>query len=622
MPETRKSAKKIFRGGKLLKTSAIYASTSLTLLGAVNLFSLHYGFSFKLFDSLLAVLLCAFPAVLVFIWFHVLPGRQKFRKKEIALYAALALIAAVAVIKISGLPGPFRFSPEMKSIAVLPFQNLGEDKTDESFSDGVTEDIITQLARISDLKVISRTSVMAYKNTAKSLPRIGKELGVSFILEGSVRREADKVRIVGQLIDAASDQHLWAETYNRPLTEILALQSEVAQRIAQDLRARLKPNEKERLKKKTKVNPEAYAFYSRGREYYYKYSAEDNDQAIVLFRKATEIDPSFAPAWAGLGDAYAMRWRYGYPAETLDTALEMSRKALDLDPELAEGYKALGLAQESKGLITEGLDSYYRAADLNPNYAPVIANIGSINYSMGRYDEAVKWLRKSVDLQPGFARFYALVGLQYVNLGLAESARHWLERSLEFQPGYIFPDMVLASLFLLEGNSNEARQRIGKILAAHPEEPNALSIAGDAEILAGRYREALPYYEKLVELTSPVGAPGNKLSYILEKIGERSRAEKILAESLAGCLAYPGLKEPWSPFHFHIAEAYAVQGNLEEALARLEKAVDGGYGDRWLFVDPLLEKIRPDPRFASITGKLEKRLAEMRDNLRKWGLDR
>jgi len=152
--------KKISRGRKLLKTAAVYATSSLSLLGAVNLFSLHYGFSFKLFDSILAVLLCGLPAVLAFTWFHVLPGRQKFRAGEIVLYAVLAVAAAVAVTKIAGLPGPFRFSQAAKSIAVLPFQNLGEDKTDDSFSDGVTEDIITQLARIADLKVISRTSVM------------------------------------------------------------------------------------------------------------------------------------------------------------------------------------------------------------------------------------------------------------------------------------------------------------------------------------------------------------------------------------------------------------------------------------------------------------------------------
>ena len=614
--------KKRSRGRGLLRTAAIYASTSLTVLGAINLFSLHYGFSFKLFDSLLAVLLCGLPAALLFTWRHVLPGRQRFLKTEIAAYASLAVLAGFAVLKISGLPGPFRFSPSTRSVAVLPFKNLGDDKTDESFSDGVTEDIITQLARISDLKVISRTSIMAYKDTTKNLPLIGKELGVSFILEGSVRRDGERVRIVGQLIDAARDEHLWADTYDRPMTDILAVQGEVAQRIAQDLRARLTPGEKERLKKKAKVDPEAYAFYSRGREYYYRYAAADNEQAIALFRKATEIDPQFAPAWAGLGDAFAMGWRYGGPDGSLDTAVEMSRKALALDPDLAEGHKALGLALESKGDIAAGLESYYKAVALNPNYAPVVANIGSINAAMGRFDEAVKWLRKSVELQPGTARFIAQVGLQYFNLGMDEPARAWLGRSLEFQPGYIFPEMVLASIPLYAGNGDEARERIAKILAAHPGEPNALNIAGDAELLAGRYAEARPFYADLIKATSPVGSPGNKLAFVLLRTGDRAGAEKLLDASLAGCLENPDLKNPWSPFRFYIAEAYAVRGNAAEALDGLEKAVVGGYADRWLFIDPLLENIRSNPRYAAIKDKLEKRLADMRDNVAKMGFGR
>jgi len=602
------------RAKSLRQAVAIYCSTGMTLLGATNLFSSHYGFSFKLFDSILAVLLCGLPAMLVFTWFHALPGRQRFLKKEIAVYAGLALLAGLAVFKIGSLAGPFRFSAQTRSIAVLPFQNLG-DKNDESFSDGVTEDIITQLARVSNLKVISRTSVMAYKNTTKTLPQIGKELGVSFILEGSVRRQSGRIRIVGQLIDASKDEHYWAETYDRPMTDVLTVQSEVARRIAQALRVQLTPGEEARLKKEKKVDPEAYAFYARGREYYYRYTPEDNAQALLLFKKASDIDPSFAPAWAGLGDAYAMGWRFGTEDATLEKAVEMSRKALALDPDLAEGHKALGLALESMGQVSEGLSSYYDAVALNPNYAPVVANIGSILSSMGRFDEALRWLRKSIDLQPGFARYYALVGLQYANLGLNDQARVWLRKSLEFQPGFIFPEMLLASLPLYEGKADEVRENIKKILADKPGEPNALNISGDAELLAGRFAAAVPFYSALVEATSPTGAPGNKLAFALIKSGRKAEGEKMLTKSLAGCRENPGLANPWSPLHFDIAEAEAVGGRVKEALDGLEKALDGGYSDRWLLIDPLLESLKPEPRFAAIKNRLEKRLAEMRDNV-------
>ncbi len=611
--------KKPSRGRTLRHAAAVYFTSSMSLLGATNLFSAHYGFSFKLFDSLLAVLLCGLPATLIFTWFHVLPGRQKFLKMEIAAYAALGVLAAAAVFIIVGLPGPFRFTAATRSIAVLPFQNLGDDSSDGFLSDGITEDIIAQLARIGDLKVISRTSVMGYKKTEKSLPEIGKELGVSFILEGSIRRQGDKVRIVGQLIEASRDEHLWAKTYDRPLTDLLSVQGEVAQQIALDLRARLTPGEKARLRKKkeAKVDPEAYAFYARGREYYYRYTLEDNRQAIALFKKAAEIDPAFAPAWAGLGDATAMGWRFGAEESSLEAAVEMSRKALNLDPDLAEGHKALGLALESMGRTMDGLQSYYDAVALNPNYAPVVANIGSILSSMGKFDEAIRWLRKSVDLQPGFSRYYALVGLQYFNLGMDEEARGWLRRSLEFQPDYLFPEMLLVSISLYEGKAEAARANIAKVLAARPGEPNALNIAGDIELLAGRFDDALPFYQALVEATSPAGAPGNKLGYILLKTGNKSAGEKMVETSLAGCRENPGYKDPWSPLRFYAAEALALQGRTEEALDELEKSIDGGYGERWLLIDPLLESLRSEPRFVEVESRLEKRLADMRENVKK-----
>ena len=254
-----------------------------------------------------------------------------------------------------------------------------------------------------------------------------------------------------------------------------------------------------------------------------------------------------------------MAWRLGSPIETLETAVEMSRKALAIDPDLAEGYKAMGLAQETMGLTKEGLDSYYKAVALNPNYAPVVANIGSIKSMMGKYDEALKWLRKTVELQPGFARFYALVGLQLGYLGMGGQARTWLERSLEFQPEFIFPEMVLANLDAMEGKLDEAGERISKILSAHPDEPNALNVAGDVELLAGRFKNAIPHFQKLAELTSLTGAPGNKLAFALLKTGDHSQAAEILAENLSACLSSSRLNDPWSPLRFYVAEIMTVQ---------------------------------------------------------------
>jgi len=190
-----------------------------------------------------------------------------------------------------------------KSIAVLPFKSLSDSKEDEYFSDGTTEDIISQLSKIGELKVISRTSAMRFKNTTKSLREIGRELDVATILEGSVRRSGDRVRIVSQLVDTRTDEPLWTETYDRQMSDIFEIQSDVAQKIATELRAQLSPEVKRRMERKPTESLEAYDYYLKGREYYYRYRKQDNEHAIELFKKALELDPDYALAYAGLGDA-------------------------------------------------------------------------------------------------------------------------------------------------------------------------------------------------------------------------------------------------------------------------------------------------------------------------------
>lgn len=195
-----------------------------------------------------------------------------------------------------------------KSIAVLPFDNLSQDSENEYFSDGLTEDIITQLSKLGELTVISRSSVMRYKNEERDLRQIGSVLGVATILEGSVRRSGDKLRISAQLVDTSADRQLWAETYDREMKDVFAIQSEVAEMIAMALKVELSPEEKERIEKSPTTNLTAYDFYLKGQEYYLRYRGPDNESAIELFERALELDPDFALAHSGLADAYFQRW--------------------------------------------------------------------------------------------------------------------------------------------------------------------------------------------------------------------------------------------------------------------------------------------------------------------------
>jgi adenylate cyclase len=501
----------------------------------------------------------------------------------------------------------------INSIAVLPLQNLSGDPEQGYFADGITEDIITQLSKIQDLKVISRTSVWKYKNAKKSIPEIGRELGVAAILEGSVRREGDRVRIVGQLIDARKDEHLWAETYDREASDIFDIQAEVAERIARELRIKLSPEEKKRIARKTTGNIEAYAFYMRGREHYYQYTKDDNEKAIGFFHEALKLDPAYALAYAGLGDAYAMRAvSFGFPGDELETALEMSRKSLSLDPELAEGHKALGLALESLGDEEGGLNAYYRAVELNPNYTPVISNIGSIHFSRGHYDEALKWLKKAVELQPGVARFYALLALQYYYLGDDESAGTWLRRAVEFQPEAIFPRLIRAYIDLYAGRIDEARKGVTEVLRENPDEANALDAAGDVALIAGDWDEAQGHYGRLVELASWKGQPGNKLAFTMTKLGKTDEAKALLLKNLEYCLGLAGIDAPGSAVRYFLAEGYSLLGRNTEALDSLEKAAANGYFERWIVVDPLIDGIRGESRFQKIMNKFDDRIAAMR----------
>lgn len=286
----------------------------------------------------------------------------------------VAAVLTVAIVYLTNRPTA-RFRPARlgeKSVAVLPFENMSPDEEGEYFSDGVTEDILTQLARIGDLTVIARTSIMGYKKTRKRIREIGQELGVAAILEGSVRRYADRVRITGQLVDARTEEHLWAESYDRDLTDIFAVQSEVARAIAAALKATLTTSDSDRLARVPTENPDAYRLYLQGRYYWNKRTPEDLQKGKEYFEKAIELDPLYARAYAGLADVYNLLHIYtGLPgAETYPKARAAALKALEIDGGLGEAHSSLAAALQDYYWDWEGAGrEHRRALELSPNYA-------------------------------------------------------------------------------------------------------------------------------------------------------------------------------------------------------------------------------------------------------------
>ncbi|GAF71782.1 unnamed protein product, partial [marine sediment metagenome] len=272
------------------------------------------------------------------------------------------------------------------SIAVLPFDNLSDDKEDEFFSDGIHDEILMQISKISELNVISRSSVIRYKETDKSIPEIGKELGVSAILEGSIRRFGNRVRVTAQLIDAKTDYHIWSDTYDREMKDIFEIQSDIARNIADTLRVELTSAEREYLEAKPTDNLEAYDFYLLGRDYGGRGGDENRRIAIQMFQKAIDLDPEFALAYARLSRVHIrLYWNYyDRTPERLAKSKEAADKALELNPDLPEAHVALGRYYYDGYLDDDrALEQFAIARKSQPNNTELLAAIGYVQRSQG-----------------------------------------------------------------------------------------------------------------------------------------------------------------------------------------------------------------------------------------------
>jgi serine/threonine protein kinase len=558
-------------------------------------------------------------------------GRTKHRKAKAAplrkrqglIYSGVASLIIIScivlyvVVVVSKKQGP----SDRKSIAVLPFKNLSGDKTDDYFSDGITEDIITQISKISELRIISRTSAMRYKVSNKSLREIGRELNVTTILEGSVRRAGNRVRIVGQLVDARTDEHIWAETYDREMRDIFDIQSDVAQKIALALKIKLSSNVRKQIEKKPTEDLTAYDYYLKGRDYYYRYSNEDNDNAIRLFKKALELDPQYAVAYAGLGDAYAQRsWRYGFESAWLDSAIAISKKGIAIDPDCPESYKALGLAYFGRGWLQKALEANQKAMDLHPDYNPAMANLGWVYRSLGQYDEAFRWMNKHADIAPTDAYSYYQIGTILCDLGDLAKAEYWFDRTVELQPNFDFYVSInKIEKYIEQKMYDQALELCQPILETSPDNIFTLGCAGDAELLSGNYEEARIHYERLSELSERSFAQFSgeshvtRLAHIYWRTGQLEKAHEILSQRHD--IAIKELdkgNELWG-VPYEIAAIYAIQGDTSEAYGWLQKAIDAGWRNyQMCLIDPQFEIFHGQRRFEQMMAGVKAVVDEMR----------
>jgi TolB-like protein len=306
--------------------------------------------------------------------------------------------------------------PDKPSIVVLPFTNLSSDPEQEYFSDGITEDLTSDLSKISSLFVIARNSAFTYKGKATKVQDISKELGVRYVLEGSVRKSENQVRITAQLVDATTGGHLWSERYDRPLAEIFALQDQIVQKIVTALKVKLTKEDQERFRQAPTNNLEAYDYYLRGLEAYWPLTKEGNTRARQMWEKALALDPQYAAVYAWLSRTYSLEWGFLWSRDpqTLQRAAEFAQRAVALDSALPAAHKALGIAYLRQNQHERAIAEGERVVALAPNDDEGYANLGFFLNYVGRSEEAIGLVKQAMRLNPRYPAYYSMVlGLAY-----------------------------------------------------------------------------------------------------------------------------------------------------------------------------------------------------------------
>jgi TolB-like protein/Tfp pilus assembly protein PilF len=505
------------RRRKLVQWGLAYAAGAWVLLQVVGFAADAFAWQPLIKQLALLGLVLGLPVVLALAWYHGDRGQQRVTGSELAvltlllflgggllwLYAHRSSPMTSASTAATPLP-PSAVTDPRPSIAVLPFENRSDVQKDTYFVDGIHDDILTQLSKISALRVISRTSVERFRKTDLSVQEIAHQLGVTSILEGGVQRGGDSVRINVQLIDAGKDAHLWAETYDRELTaaNIFAIQGELATSIAGVLKATLTPAERGRTAVVPTQNLDAWSAFQLGRQRMAKRNTADLAVAERLLRKAVHFDPQFALAWVGLADTLAMQVYYG--SRPLDTGLSEAddavNRALKLNPNLAEAWASAGMVLHSRLQLERAEQMFRRAIALNPNYAPahhwlslaltdfgrrdealteaeravaldplsaIVNNLlGLARMNVGRFNEALVALGQAIEIDPTLAIAYTNIGNVYAyGLGRLDTALPWYERSASLDPGNSHVLAALAVAYWEIGDDAEARRWLSRTLA-------------------------------------------------------------------------------------------------------------------------------------------------------------
>ena len=501
-----------------------------------------------------------------------------------------------------------------KSIAVLPFTNMSNDKDQEYFSEGITDDILDHLVKIADLKVKSRTSTLQYKGTTKTIPQIADELGVSTVLEGSVRKSGNQVRIVVQLIDSKTDEHIFSQTYDREIKDVFSTQSEIAMEIADALQARLSENEKENINTTSSHDITAYDYFLKARSILFNSFTDrkSGDDAITLLRHAIALDSNYAAAYALMGLVYNVQRMHGLPREIwLDSALALAQKSIQLDPKLVDGYLTRINIYADQGRTQDAEDDLKKAYMLAPNNGFVMDLIAQDFSLKGDYRQAAIFDMKAFDriFTKKDPQYYTSWGYLYLLAKDYARAEQMVQQAINLDPRFAGGLSTLALIYFQQQEYAKSAETLEKYMVINNKDQGAIDQLAWSYYLSGDLKQAAFYWSKYKELeagftdTTQFLPYRHRLAYIKWKQGDKAEAKKLFDEQLGldkKSISHQSQIGVWSKgsdaYDYAIVNAFL--GNKDLAYQWLDTALSKRFYVVWLLdKDPLLDGIRKEKKF-------------------------
>ena len=497
-----------------------------------------------------------------------IPGKPSAKQTFLRRWIPLILLAGGLLLALLALRTQRHLNPKINSLLVLPFENLSGDPSQEYLADGITDALITDLANIQSIRVVSRTSAMHYKDSHKQLAEIAHELNVDAVVEGSVTRSGSRVRVNAQPIQSSNDRHLWAKKYEQSVGDLMELQNSLAEAISQEIAVELSPDERGRMRRLRPINAEAYEAYLKGRFYWNKRTVDALQIARAYFEQATQKDPHYALAYAGLADAYDVLGSGVAaalpPREAMRHAREAANRAIQLDETLAEGHTSLAGIKFSFDWDWQGAETEFRRAiELNPNDVTAHYWYAQLLLALGRWDESMTSINKATQLDPNLPQLASFRGAIFHNRRRYNMAIDEEKKALALDPGHFVPHFDLGRGYEQLGN----------------------------------YRQAANEFQKALELSGNDFTTRASLAHVYAISGEKTKAEQIL-----NALKQNSAKNNLS---YQIAEIYIGLGDKDQAFRWLDKA----YEDRsewltWIAIEPKLDPIRDDPKFERLLRRM------------------